>query len=205
MRCAALPDGCEDEPSPIPRSYCGYTRSIQARDRQYMKKQSCAWRVLLVESALEAYFPAKNYKMRMFVVGFMVPEEKVEYAEAASLRCVDSEIRYGGFNVSATGQRSNAKGCNWAYHLDWRHENIPIEANTGKEAKRLDHPNYVSDREQAIADERYIHLARADIAQQNKELDEHIAEQQELAGALKALKLRQEPLLEMVMERLAKQ
>jgi hypothetical protein len=47
----------------------------------------------------------------------------------------------------------------------------------------------VSDREQAIADERYIHQARADIAQQNKELDEHIAELQELAGALMALKL----------------
>jgi hypothetical protein len=52
MMCIVRLDDLKDEPSPQPRSYCGYAKSIQECNNQYNKKQSCTWLVLLVEAAL---------------------------------------------------------------------------------------------------------------------------------------------------------
>jgi hypothetical protein len=41
--------------------------------------------------------------MRTFAIGFMITEEEVKYAEAALIRCTDSDFRFGGFNVTAAG------------------------------------------------------------------------------------------------------
>jgi hypothetical protein len=84
----------------------------------------------------------------------MITEEEVKYAEAALTRYTDSEIKFDAFTVIAAAQCSSAKGSNWNYLRHWRFEHTAIKANTIKMSKRLDHPNYVTNQNRALADDK---------------------------------------------------
>ncbi|CAO2653183.1 Nn.00g025940.m01.CDS01 [Neocucurbitaria sp. VM-36] len=182
LMCQVVPEKKWDQPHPVPRSYCGYAKTVSHRDRQYAKRQSCTWIVTLVEAAFEYYYPECKSAFRTFTICFMAAEVEMGLAERALTRCTNSILRYGGFCVAAPGQCSSAKTANWAFLEHWRYQNTPIVANTNAEARRLDEPFYQSDTARHVAylqqenkrDERDEELAaqRVELNEKRKKIKE---------------------------------
>ncbi|KAJ4361898.1 hypothetical protein N0V83_010839 [Neocucurbitaria cava] len=150
LMCQVVPRKNWGQPHPVPRSYCGYAKSVSRRGKQYAKRQSCTWIVTLVEAAFHHYYSECSFAFHTFTICFMADEREVELAERAMTRCTNSILRYGGFCVAAPGQCSSAKNANWAFLRHWRYQNTPVTANANAESRRLDQPYYQSDNEQDV-------------------------------------------------------
>ena len=135
---------------------------MNLREGNYEAKTATTWLVLLVESAFHVLFETKHYGLRTYCVSYLALQSEVKLAERAFTRCTESQLRYGGFCVTAPGSCSSAdmsglksedRVREWAGLLAWREEFMMphIIANTAMETRNLNAPKYVSPRNRAKA------------------------------------------------------
>jgi hypothetical protein len=95
--CEAISRMCEevdpqqhDQPAPFAVTYCGYAEQVDRRKKQYEKKQSTTWFVLLVEATFKAIFPDRGIYLPVFMV--------------VKLRSLSKFSSKGGGNVDGVGE-----------------------------------------------------------------------------------------------------
>ncbi|KAF2132738.1 hypothetical protein P153DRAFT_354207 [Dothidotthia symphoricarpi CBS 119687] len=145
LMCEAMPREEWETPHPVPRCYIGYAESILECDAQYMRKQSCAWLVSLVEAALDVVSPYRGYRLRTYAICFFAGKDEVELGERAFTRCTNSYICYGGFNVAPPGQCPSAGLADWHALELWREAHTPFQSNMKHEVGNLEELQHQTD------------------------------------------------------------
>jgi hypothetical protein len=145
--CEAVPKKDRHLPLPHALTYCGYTKQLGLRGKQYAKNQSTTWLVLLVQAAFRLYYPSQ-FNFYMYPIAFIAAEEEASLGERALTCCTYSNYRYGGFcvwpagsvsSIKLPGQSDNKRALTWDVLRQWREvENGKVyDANRIREKGKL--------------------------------------------------------------------